>query len=116
MQSLKQKGEHVRTALKVLETLTYNCVNPNDLNEIATKVKELILIFRNKLPQSEALILQPEARKAAGKKAQKICKKYRPLPHSAKRGRPKNDWRYHNRVGKKVDTLRKVISSINVYL
>ena len=58
--------------MKVLETLTYNCVNPNDLNEIATKVEELILIFRKKLPQSEGLILRPEARKAARKRAQSI--------------------------------------------
>lgn len=102
---------HARTALKVLETLTYSCTNPNDLHEIATKVEELILALRKKLPKSEGIILRPEARKAARKRAQKISRKYRPLPSSALRGRPRNDWRYQNRVGKKADELRKVLNN-----
>ena len=108
IQSLKQEGEKARTALKVLETLTYSCTKPNDLRDIATKVEELIMETKKKLPQSEGLILRPEARKAARERAKKICRKYRPLPHSVKRGRPKTNWRYHNRVGRKADELRKV--------
>jgi hypothetical protein len=115
VQSLKQEGEHARTALKVLETLTYSCINPNDLHEIATKLEELILALRKKLPKSEGIILRPEARKAARKRAQKISRKYRPLPSSVKRGRPRNDWRYQNRVGKKADELRKVLHSNSNY-
>ena len=109
VQSLKQEGEQARTALKVLETLTYSCINPSDLHEITTKLEELILALREKLPKSEGIILRPEARKAARKRAQKISRKYRPLPSSVKRGRPRKDWRYQNRVGKKADELRKVI-------
>ena len=92
VQSLKQEGEHARTALKVLETLTYSCINPNDLHEIATKVEELILALRKKLLKSEGIILRREARKAARKRAPKISRKYRPLPSSVKRCRPRNDW------------------------
>ena len=42
------------------------------------------------------------------KQAQKICRKYRPLPYSAKRGRSKNDWRYKGCVETKATKLRKV--------
>ena len=97
--------------MKVLETLTYSCVNPSDLREVITKLEEIIVTFRKKLPKSEGNILQPQARKAARKRAQKICRKYRPIPYTVKRGRPRNDWQYQNRVGKKADELRKVNSS-----
>ena len=74
-------------------------------------MEELILALRKKLPKSEGIILRPEARKAARKRAQKISRKYRPLPSSIKRGRPRNDWQYQNRVGKKADELRKVLNN-----
>ena len=64
--------------------------------------------LKKKLPQNEGLVLRPEARKAARQRALQICKKYRPLPKSVRKGRQRNDWRYHNRVGMKADKLRKV--------
>ena len=110
--SLKQEGEQARTALKVLETMTYSCTNPDDLHELASKVEELIVTLKGKLPRSERLILRPEARKRARQRAQKICRKYRPIPKSVLRGRHKNDWRYQNRVGKKATEPRKVTQGI----
>ncbi len=34
IRSLKQEGERARTALRVLETMTYSCANQDDLHEI----------------------------------------------------------------------------------
>ena len=98
----------MRTTLKVLETLTYSCASPQDLYELTAKVEQLITNFRGKLPQSEGIILRPEARKSVRKRAQQILKKYRPLPRSVRRGRQKCDWRHRNRVGQKAAELRKV--------
>ena len=87
--------------------MTYSCTNPDDLHQLASKVEELITMLKGKLPKSEGLILRPEARKRARQRAQKICRKYRPIPKSVTRGRHKNDWRYRNRVGKKANELQK---------
>ena len=108
VQSLKQQGETLRTALKVLETLTYSCTDTDVLQELTTKVEELITDFKTKIPQDNGLILRPEARKAAQKMAQKISRKYKALPTMTRRGRHKMDWKYRNRVGQKADKLRKV--------
>ena len=84
--SLKQEGERARTALKVLETLTYSCTNPQDLHETSSKIEEIIVTLKGKLPKSEGLIMQPEARKKARERAQKICRKNRPIPKSVLQG------------------------------
>ena len=107
---MKQEGERARTTLKVLDTLTYSCTSPQDLYELTAKVERLIADFRGKLPQSEGIILRPEARKSVRKRAQQILKKYRPLPRAIRRGRQKHDWRHRNRVGQKAAELRKVYS------
>ena len=107
IRSLKQEGERARTALRVLETMTYSCANPDDLHEITSEIEEIIVTLKGKLSRSEGLILRPEARKKARERAQKVCRKYRPVPKSVLRGRPKTDWRYHNRVGKKATELHK---------
>ena len=57
MASLKQKGEHVHTNLKVLETLTYNCASPEELAKLASKLDSLIADFRTVLPKTDGLIL-----------------------------------------------------------
>ena len=89
----------------MLETLTYSCINLSDLNELTVKVEELINSIRKKIPRHE---LQPKARKTMRKRAQKICRKYRSLPYSVKRGHLKNDWHYKGHVGTKATDLRKV--------
>ena len=53
---------------KSLRLVTYSCIN---LYEVATKVEELILALRKKLPKSEGIILRPEAKKAARKEHKK---------------------------------------------
>lgn len=52
MTPLKQNSEHVRTNLKVLETLTYNCTDPDELDKLATKLDSLIKDFRAVLPRT----------------------------------------------------------------
>ena len=108
MTSLKRSGEHARTNLKVLQTLTYTCTNPEQLEQLATKLDSLIMEFHAVLPQREGLTLRPQACFAARKKAQKIKHKYLNLPLRLKRGCPKSDWRYRNRVGQKAESFRKV--------
>lgn len=98
----------MRIALKVLETLSYSCSNPQDLYQLTTQVEDLITEFRRKLPQSEGMILRPEVRKSVKKRAQQILKKYRSLPLSVRRGRQKSDWHFRSRVGKKASELRQV--------
>ena len=51
--SLKQEGEQARTALRVLESLTYSCVNPDNLHSLTSKVKKLIVTLKGNLPKSE---------------------------------------------------------------
>ena len=74
--SLKLDGERARTALKVLETMTYSCLNPGDLNALTESVEKLMTEFKGKLPKSEDIILHPNARKLVQKRAQQILKKY----------------------------------------
>ena len=105
----------MRTNLKVLETMTYSCSSPEDLNDLASKVERLVTEFRGKLPKSDGIILCPEARKSVRKRAQQILKKYQPLPHSVRRGRQKCNWRYRNRVGQKAMELRMVHMHVDAY-
>ncbi len=92
----------------MLQTLTYTCTDPDQLDKLATKLDTLITEFRAILPKNDGLILRPQARFAARKKAQQVKHKYMNLTSRLKRGRPKSDWRYRNRVGQKSDALRKV--------
>ena len=114
MTSLKQHGEHVRTNLKVLETLTYTCTNPDQLDQLASKLDSLIKDFRIALPKSEGLILQPQARLAARKRAKIVKYKYLNLTLRLKRGLTRSDWRYRNRVGQRAESFR--IHVYNMYM
>lgn len=105
--SLKQYGEHARTTLRVLETLTYSCSDTIILQELCGKLDTLTSELKAKLPQNHGLVLRPQARLAARRRAKEISRKYSSLPYLQKRGRLRNDWRYQGRVGKKADTLRK---------
>lgn len=92
----------------MLETLTYSCINPSDLHNFSAKLEDLAKEFRAKLPKSEGLVLQPNARRAARRRAQQVTKKYKALPLKVRRGRVRSDWKIRNRVGAKVDQLKKV--------
>ena len=65
MTSLKKNGEQARTNLKVLETLTYSCTNPDQLEQLACKLDSVIKDFQAALPKTQGLILRPQARLAA---------------------------------------------------
>ena len=88
MTSLKQNGEHVRTNLKVLETLTYTCTK---LEQLACKLDSVIEDFRAVLPKMQGLILWPQAHLAARKRARKVNHKYFNLTLRLKCGRSKSD-------------------------
>ena len=106
---MRQASENVRTNLKVLETLSYNCTSPVELEKLASKLDSTISDFRTVLPKtSEGLILRPQARLAARMKARKVKNKYLNLTMRLKRGRAKADWKHRNRVGKRAESFRKV--------
>ena len=96
MNSLKEEGERARTNLRVLKTLTYSCINPGDLHELSAKLDDLAKEFRAKLPWSEGLVLQPNARRAAKRRGQQISKKYKALPLETRHGRVHTDWKVRN--------------------
>ena len=50
--SLRQEGAHARTNLKVLETLTYSCTEPEHLRNLANKLDCIISEFRLGLVRS----------------------------------------------------------------
>ena len=109
---LKQEGELARIGLKALETLTYYCVNPDDLHEVGNKILDIIIFLKEKRPSCEGLIIKSELRNTVRKQARmqalKVCQKYQKLPLQSRHGPAAKDWRYRNRVGIKADSLRKV--------
>ena len=80
---MRQAGESARTSLKVLETLTYSCTEPKDLWELHASIEELVTEFRAKLPKQDSLVLRPQARNTARKRAKAITHKYRALPRES---------------------------------
>jgi len=117
--SLKQEGERARISLKALETLTYCCVDPDDLHEVGNKIQEIITFLKDRLPNCEGLSIRQELRttirKQARMQALKVCQKYRKLPLWSRRGPAAKSWRHHHRVGMKADRLRKVHILLCVY-
>ena len=105
---MKIEGEQTRTALKVLETLTYSCTNPEDLHILGSKVEDLITNFRIKLPKSEGHQSTTCVQKISQEESSKDIEKVSTFAPSVKRGRQKSDWHYRNRVGQKASELRKV--------
>ena len=82
------------------------------MHELALKLDILTKEFRTKLPKSEGLVLQSSARKAARQRAQQVQKKYKSLPLKIRRGRIRSNWKVRNRVGAKVEQLKKVHTCI----
>ena len=79
------------------------------MHELALKLDNLTKEFRTKLPKSEGLVLQSTACKAARQRAQQVSEKYKSLPLKIRRGRFRSNWKVRNRVGTKVEQLKKVI-------
>ena len=102
---LKKLGMNARTNLKILETLTYNFTEVHHLEELTKTLECLIKEYQCHLPTSNYLVLRHQAQQ----RARQIKRKYLALPLLQKRGKKRKDWRIHNRVGQKADTLRKVI-------
>ena len=93
--------------LKSIKTLTYLCTDTSLLLQLNSQLTESFENFRQHLPSSEGLIIRP----GAITRALKTKRKYRQIkaskiPVSKKKRR--RDWRYHNRVGRKADSLREV--------
>ena len=87
--------------------MTYSCANPDDLHEITSKIEENNSHIEREIAEIRGTHFTTRSEKKAREGAQKVCRKYRPVLKSVLRGRPKTDWRYHNRVGKKATELRK---------
>jgi len=110
--SVDKLAEEVRTTLKCIISLTYNCTEEQriPLKEMNDELSRLMATFKESLPQEEGLLIRPEIRKALKrsrqiKSAATIASR---LPTKAKRGRKKAKSSYRNRVGWKAQVLRKV--------
>ena len=74
--------------------------------KLAEKIQDLVSEGITNVP--EGLVLQPNAHRAAKRRAQQVCKTYKTLPFKTRRGKVCTDWKVRNRVGAKVDRLKKV--------
>ena len=107
--SLKQGGEQARTALWVLETQTYSCVNLDDLHGLTSKVEELTVTLKETCRSQRDSYCNQNLENKARERAQKVCRKYRPILH---RDDTKTIGGYQNHVGKRATELQKVSKEV----
>ena len=108
---MRVKGTEVRTNLKVLESLTFNCTKAKDLDDLNKELEAVITCFKKTLPSSKGLIVRPALKQRAKKLRQSALQRYGKIPAYQKRGRKRTagTWRYLKRVGRKAQTYRKVL-------
>ena len=108
MQELRSEGQRVRTSLKVLESLTFNSTDPDQLRWLNTQIEALTTQFKGTLPTKEGLVVRPLIQQRTRKLTRQLLRRYEKLREYQKRGRKKGNWKYQNRVGMKADICRKV--------
>ena len=95
--------------MKILESLSYNSVNPHDLLCVNEKIEKIISDFKTNLPIVEGMIIRPLLTQRCKRKLTKqIVRKYGNLQLYQKRGKKRGNWRFQNRVGKKAESYCKV--------
>jgi len=92
----------------VLESLTYNSTNPEQLHHLNTQIEAITSQFKSTLPATEGLVVRPLIQQRTRKWTRELLQKYGKLRLYQKRGRKKGNWKYQNRVGMKADICRKV--------
>ena len=108
MQELRSEGQRVRTSLKVLESLTFNTTNPEQLWRLNTQIEAITMQFKATLPTKEGLVVRPLIQQRSRKLTRQLLRRYGKIREYQKRGRKKGNWKYQNRVGMKADVCRKV--------
>lgn len=106
MQDLRSEGQRVRSSLKVLESLTFNSTDPDQLRWLNTQIEAITSQFKGTLPTKEGLVVRPLIQQRTRKVSRQILRRYGKLREYQKRGRKKG--KYTNRVGMKADICRKV--------
>ena len=116
--SLKAAGEKVRIQLKEIETLSYSCTSPEDLQQLHCALQQLKTDVESKLPHLEGIVLRPAVshalkikRKYAYIKGKRQLKYCSVLSETSKRKKTPMSSKYRNRVGAKAERLRKVLPS-----
>ena len=106
---LRSYGQKLRVNLKILDSLSYNGVNPHDLLCVNEKIEKIISDFKATISVSEGMIIRPLiAQRCKRKLTKQIIRKYGNLQLYQKRGKKKGNWRFQNRVGKKAEGYCKV--------
>ena len=106
MQELRSEGQRVRSSLKVLESLTFNNTDPDQLRWLNTQIKAITSQLKGTLPTKEGLVVRPLIQQRTRKVSRQILRRYGKLREYQKRGKKKG--KYMNRVGMKADICRKV--------
>lgn len=114
----------VRITLKEIESLSFNIEDPQILLQLHTDLASLNKKYAKEVNMKDGLIVRPKVPtksiivahqvKCKYKEMQKRAASYRALESSVKVGRPKKDWRYRNRVGRKAAKIRKVNNNYNM--
>ena len=59
VQMLQSEGQRARTNLKALESLTFNCTSPDQLQWLNTQIDVITVQFKSTLPTTEGLVVRP---------------------------------------------------------
>jgi hypothetical protein len=115
VQSMRRVRQHIRIALKEIESLSFNMESAEDLHNLEVDLKSLQQKYGDSVPRDQGLFIRPKATCGA-EKVLKLKQKYRrltqrishykPLP-TKQAGRPRQDASYRNRVGRKATNRRK---------
>ena len=105
MQELRSEGQRVRTNLKVLESLTFNCTNPEQLRWLSTQIEAITLQFKGTLPTTEGLVVRPMIQQRTKKLTRSFVRKYGKLQLT---GQKERQLEIPESSGEKADYCRKV--------
>jgi len=107
-------AKKTRISLKLLENLTYVCLDTDALEIMHSELQSLYEKIKSKIPQTDGIIFRPviaqQAKSVSKKYKQRLInQKYSLLPPIKKQGKKRLQSSIRNRVGRKADRLRKVI-------
>lgn len=114
----------IKASLHNLESASYATEDASKLDHLLKRLEELNQSFRSSLPSEKGLSLRPSVlvsrAKVIKQRALKRLQKAATLAslvntNRGKPGRKREHWKTRNRVGQKVDKLRKVSSCTYMY-
>ena len=115
---LRTQRQAVRVTLKELESLSFDINSADAIKQLHSDLESLKKKFQQSTSTENGLVLRTQAT-CSRDRARKLKLTYKQLrqrmaPYDSlytkqQSGRPRSDYRYRNRVGKKATTLRKGI-------